>query len=184
MTTQRALTAAGRRLYRLLEEHTLRIVFAESCTGGLVAATMARFPGVSNYLCGSAVVYQLETKTAWLGIPSRTLAADDAVTGTVADQMARAVLRNTPQADVAAAVTGHLGPGAPRSLDGLVYVAVARRGSARQRGSVTVQVDRHRLPRGTAGRAGSAGAARTERQRAAALLVLRAVCHALAKPAD
>ena len=51
-----------------LRSQPRRIVFAESCTGGLVAATLA-IPGISDSLCGSAVVYRLDTKTRWLGIP-------------------------------------------------------------------------------------------------------------------
>ena len=41
--------------------------------------------------------------------------------------MALAVLAKTPSADLSAAVTGHLGPNAPADLDGMIYIAVARR---------------------------------------------------------
>ena len=44
----------------------------------------------------------------------------------------------TPQADIAAAVTGHLGPGAPPEQDGLVFVAFAAR-EPRKRPSVAVK---------------------------------------------
>lgn len=41
--------------------------------------------------------------------------------------MALGVLAKTAEADWSAAVTGHLGPDAPSELDGVIYVAVARR---------------------------------------------------------
>jgi nicotinamide mononucleotide (NMN) deamidase PncC len=49
----------------------------------------------------------------------------------VAEQMAVRVLAKTPEADLAAAVTGHLGPNAPARLDGLVFAAVAWRTAPR-----------------------------------------------------
>jgi nicotinamide mononucleotide (NMN) deamidase PncC len=41
--------------------------------------------------------------------------------------MARKVLARTPEADIAASVTGHLGPNAPPALDGLVFIGIAIR---------------------------------------------------------
>ena len=73
MTTQARLNAEAKRLSKLLEEHDLKIVFAESCTGGLISATLTRIPGISAYHCGSAVVYQEATKTGWLGVPRTML---------------------------------------------------------------------------------------------------------------
>jgi nicotinamide mononucleotide (NMN) deamidase PncC len=41
--------------------------------------------------------------------------------------MAENVLSKTPEADIAAAITGHLGPNAPETQDGLVFIAVSKR---------------------------------------------------------
>ncbi len=57
----------AQRLVDVLKRLDTKIVFAESCTAGLVSATLARVPGVSAYLCGSAVTYRDEVKTAWVG---------------------------------------------------------------------------------------------------------------------
>ena len=111
-----------------LESNDLRLVLAESCTGGLVAATLARVPGVSKWLAGSMVVYQEASKVSWLGVASETLEEFTAVSAPVAHQMVTGVLRATSHADLAAAVTGHLGPAAPEGFDGLVYVGTGRRG--------------------------------------------------------
>lgn len=122
------LDRAANLLADRLQAGGTQIVFAESCTAGLIAATLGRIPGISDYLCGAAVVYQIPTKTAWLGIPLALIEAHDAVSEDVAFAMASGALKTTPHADVAAAVTGHLGPAAePPELDGVVWMACADR---------------------------------------------------------
>jgi nicotinamide-nucleotide amidase len=123
----RELTALATRVVKQLRAQHARLVLAESCTGGLAAALLARIPGVSEFLCGSAVVYQVETKARWLRVSRRLLRDPGPVSADVASAMAAGALLATPHADVAAAVTGHLGPGAPPSQDGLVFLAFARR---------------------------------------------------------
>ncbi|TWU07353.1 Nicotinamide-nucleotide amidohydrolase PncC [Symmachiella macrocystis] len=114
-------------LARTLADRQLRVVFAESCTAGLAAATLASVPGISAYLCGSAVTYRERTKQDWLRVSAEDLARFTAVSEPVVRQMAIGVLENTVEADVSAAITGHLGPDAPAEQDGVVYVAVAQR---------------------------------------------------------
>lgn len=118
------------------------VVFAESCTAGLISACLARVPGISEFLCGSAVVYQMATKTEWLGIRPEILEREGAVSEKVAIEMAVGVLERTSAATIAASVTGHLGPGAPAGQDGLVYMGIA----VRTGHGFEVQVFRHVLP--------------------------------------
>ncbi len=139
-----SLARESRLAARLLKRSGLKVVFAESCTAGLVSAALAGVAGVSEYHCGSAVTYRDRTKQGWLGIPAATLDRHGAVSAVVARRMAEGVLRRTPEADIAVAVTGHLGPDAPPRLDGLVFVALARRPS-RGRKKMIVTVQRHRL---------------------------------------
>jgi len=120
----RAAQSLGEWLLELGQE---KIVFAESCTAGLVSAALATVPGISQYLCGSMVTYREPSKTAWLGVDSNLLAQFSAVSQQVTEAMAVGVLQRTPEATWAAAVTGHLGPGAPAELDGQIFIAVARR---------------------------------------------------------
>jgi len=114
----------------LLKQHNLKVAFAESCTGGLVAGALTKIPGVSQFHCGGVVTYRNETKTAYLNIPPDVLDDPGPVSAVVAELMAKGVLAQTPEADVTASVTGHLGPGAPPAQDGLVYIGFARRGLA------------------------------------------------------
>lgn len=125
------LTTAAVRLSELLQQTQTQIVFAESCTGGLVAASLAGCPGISRWLCGSAVTYQEQTKIDWLAVAEADLQAYSAVSPQVTLAMALAVLRNTSAAELAVAVTGHLGPDAPPELDGVIFIATQWRGAAR-----------------------------------------------------
>jgi len=106
-----------------------RIVLAESCTAGLIANQLSRVPGASNWLCGSMVVYRTQTKADWLDIPHDLL--DDPLRGPVSEDAARqlceSILCTTPEADIALAIVGHLGPGAPSPLDGVLYISTGWR---------------------------------------------------------
>lgn len=123
--------SAARRVARLLKQTNCKVVFAESCTGGLASGALTKIPGISSYHCGGVVVYRNETKQAYLGISAAMLDNPGPVSCEVAEQMATRVLAKTPEADLAAAVTGHLGPNAPARQDGLVFLAVAWRSPAR-----------------------------------------------------
>ena len=125
-----------------LAEKRLKIVFAESCTGGLISAVLAGVPGISEWLCGSAVTYREATKVAWLEVDAAQIEEHSAVCSEVARQMAVGVLEKTPEAQLALSVTGHLGPGAPDGMDGLIFVGMAIRGELED---PTTDVTRHVL---------------------------------------
>ncbi len=127
MSQQQLANETAINLARVLVSKRLKVVFAESCTAGLVSATLAQVPGISNQLCGSAVTYRELTKQEWLGIAHHVISTHSAESQIVSDLMATQVLAKTPEADYSAAVTGHLGPGAPENKDGMVFVSIARR---------------------------------------------------------
>lgn len=162
------LAETARRLAAQLAATGTRLVLAESCTGGLAAAALACVPGISQWFCGSAVTYRERTKVAWLDVAPAELARLSAVSGPVTSAMACGALRRTDEADLAAAITGHLGPDAPPEDDGRVWVAVA----VRQQGAVTVlTVTEHRL----------ATRLRDDRQREAAAYLLGQASRFLAR---
>jgi nicotinamide-nucleotide amidase len=125
ITTELQETAQS--LGSLLLEHGEKIVFAESCTAGLAAASLAIVPGISRCLCGSLVTYREASKTAWLGVDAKLIGRVTAVSPEVTVAMACGALRQTAEANWAAAVTGHLGPDAPPEQDGTIHIAIARR---------------------------------------------------------
>ncbi len=126
------IVALARQLRDLLRQQSRALVLAESCTAGRVAATLSMLPGISQWLCGSFVVYRNGSKTAWLDVPAHLL--DDPKYGPVSPEVTRmlavAALQHTPEADLSIAVTGDVGPGAAASTDGVVFVAGASRHSA------------------------------------------------------
>lgn len=119
------LFEAARGVAKALQDQHEYLVFAESCTGGLAAASMTGVPKISAHFCGSAVVYREPTKNEWLSVPAEVLARFSAESAETTECLSRSVLQKTSEATVAAAVTGHLGPDAPVN-DGVVYFSVAR----------------------------------------------------------
>jgi nicotinamide-nucleotide amidase len=146
------------------------LVLAESCTGGLVAASMTGIPGISGRFCGSAVVYRETTKMAWLGVSPELLEEFTAESVETTECLARSVLEKTPEATVSAAVTGHLGPNAPIH-DGLVFFSVCRRHAS---GAAAESVISHSVTLRTEGR--------IERQRESASEMLSFLLNALNSP--
>ena len=108
-----------------LSQRTWRLVLAESCTGGMAAAKLTTVPGISACFCGSMVVYRPTSKQTWLDIDAELLRRYSAESAQVTAALAERVLRSTPEADIAAAITGHLGPDAPPEVDGICFVAIA-----------------------------------------------------------
>jgi nicotinamide-nucleotide amidase len=175
---ERELTDLARKVVDRLKVLNLRIVLAESCTGGFASALLTRIPGVSEFHCGSAVVYQIATKAEWLGVPKSLLKDPGPVSREVACKMVEGALAITPHADIAGAVTGHLGPGAPPGQDGLVYVAFARRGRSRKVAKMAVA--RHQLATERGDAIKNAVRKRLRRQRSAAAHLLSQILAELA----
>ena len=94
----------------LLIKQGKRISFAESCTGGLVAATLVDVPDASRVLDVSFVTYANDAKTAFVGVSPDTLSAHGAVSEQTAREMASGVARSSG-AQVGVSVTGIAGPG-------------------------------------------------------------------------
>ncbi len=126
MSEQAALAAEILGLYRV---SGLTLAIAESCTGGLIAATLTEIAGSSDVVERGFVTYADQAKTDMLGVPSALIIAHGAVSEPVARAMAAGALEHSP-ADVSVAVTGIAGPGGatPEKPVGLVHLAALRRG--------------------------------------------------------
>jgi PncC family amidohydrolase len=110
----------------LLTVQGLKLVTAESCTGGLVAHRVTNVPGSSEYFLGGFVTYANAAKESHLGVQHETLLVHGAVSEQTALEMARGA-RIRMEADVAISVTGIAGPsgGTIEKPVGLVYVALS-----------------------------------------------------------
>jgi nicotinamide-nucleotide amidase len=115
-------------LLREAKSRGFTIATAESCTGGLIAATLAAVPGASAALDRGFVTYSNDAKKEMLGVPAALLDDYGAVSRQVAMAMAAGALAHSP-ADLVVAVTGIAGPdgGTAEKPVGLVHIAVARR---------------------------------------------------------
>ena len=99
---------------------------AESCTGGMVAASLTDVAGASDVFAGAVVCYSNAVKTSMLGVPAMLISGHGAVSSEVATAMARGA-RTALACDLAVAVTGVAGPGGG-SADkpvGTVWFAIA-----------------------------------------------------------
>ncbi len=126
MATEAVALAEAERLLALLRAQGTRVVTAESCTGGLVAATLTALPGASAVLAGGYVTYSNEMKQSALGVSARLLKQHGAVSEAVARAMAEGA-RKRSGADLSVALTGIAGPegGSAEKPVGLVFIAVA-----------------------------------------------------------
>jgi nicotinamide-nucleotide amidase len=136
------LIEAARGLLDLCRSKQLTIAAAESCTGGLLAATLTEIPGSSDVFDRGFVTYSNDAKIAMLGVPVDLLESFGAVSRETAQAMASGALVQS-NVDLAVAITGIAGPGGalPGKPVGLVhFAAVARDGrhthQARQFGDI------------------------------------------------
>ena len=95
---------------QILAERGQKVVFAESCTGGLIGHRITNIPGSSEYYLGSITAYAYEAKVSWLGVSWDTLEAHGAVSKEVVLEMAKGV-RDALKADIGLSVSGIAGPG-------------------------------------------------------------------------
>ena len=118
-------------LLELCRRKGLPIATAESCTGGLVAATLTEIPGSSDVVERGFVTYSNAAKQAMLGVPAITIEKFGAVSRETAEAMAKGALANS-LAELAVSVTGIAGPGGGSAEKpvGLVHFAAGSRGGA------------------------------------------------------
>jgi nicotinamide-nucleotide amidase len=104
------------------------VATAESCTGGLLAATLTAIPGSSEMFERGFVTYSNSAKSEMLGVPFWLIERHGAVSEDVARAMAGGALTHS-RASLAVAVTGIAGPdgGTDEKPIGLVHFAAGRR---------------------------------------------------------
>lgn len=122
------LLSAAVKLLDLCKDKELTLATAESCTGGLVAATLSEIPGSSLVLDRGFVTYSNKAKQQMLGVTPATIDVYGAVSTECAEEMAKGALAHA-SVDLAISITGIAGPtGAVLGKPiGLVYFCAASR---------------------------------------------------------
>jgi nicotinamide-nucleotide amidase len=128
MFPERVLVLA-KALVEEARDKRLKLVTAESCTGGLIAGALTEIPGASEVVDRGFVVYANNAKTKLLNVRASVIMRFGAVSEEVARAMAEGALKSS-LADIAVSCTGIAGPtgGSPAKPIGLVHLAAARVG--------------------------------------------------------
>ena len=110
-------------LGEVLKAKELTLGFAESCTGGSLAAAITSVSGASNYFKGSIVTYATEAKINLLGVPEEIVEAHTVVSAEVAMAMAKGA-RSQLKTDIAVSVTGaaEVYPGDPVYGEPVIWI--------------------------------------------------------------
>lgn len=127
--TDADLNAQSAALGQRLQQASLQLVTAESCSGGWIAKCMTDIAGSSAFFDCGMVVYSYEAKQRLLGVRAQTLEQFGAVSRETVLEMVSGALVNSG-AGIAVAVTGIAGPGggartSRSAVSGLAGSAVA-----------------------------------------------------------
>jgi nicotinamide-nucleotide amidase len=127
MIDQRILADAAA-LLEACRQRGVLLATAESCTGGLLAATLTAIPGSSDVVDRAFVTYSNAAKSQMLGVPAWLIERHGAVSEDVARAMVGGALTHS-RATLAVAITGIAGPsgGTAGKPVGLVHLAAAVR---------------------------------------------------------
>ena len=116
-------TALAEEVVKMLKNAGMTVTTVESCTGGLISATLVDVAGASAVLNQAYVTYANGAKQSLVGVKAETLEAYGAVSEQTAREMAEGGAK-AANADAALAVTGIAGPdgGTAEKPVGLVYI--------------------------------------------------------------
>ena len=140
------LSFFAKKLLSKLGQKGERVCCAESCTGGMIAATLTDIPGSSAIFSRGFVTYSNEAKIEMLGVKSETLELHGAVSGqTVSEMASGALTASNGEADFAIAVSGVAGPegGSAEKPVGLVYICILKKGGIGKINRYIFDGDRH-----------------------------------------
>ena len=110
----------------LLSRNGMSITTAESCTGGLLSATLVNVSGASEVFKGGYITYSNKLKKKAIGVKKDSLEKYGAVSEKVAAEMAKGA-QEEAKADIAISTTGIAGPGGGTAEKpvGTVYIGCA-----------------------------------------------------------
>ncbi|MFZ4076620.1 MAG: CinA family protein [Legionellaceae bacterium] len=146
----KSINTLAENLGRLLQQHHLTCVTAESCTGGALSAAITAIPGASQWFDRGFVTYSNQAKIELLGVPQALLLTHGAVSEGCAIAMATGAILHS-QADISVAITGIAGP-AGGTVDkpvGTVWIAWAKKNTPAFASAYFFEGDRHHIREGS-----------------------------------
>ncbi|MGN0160675.1 MAG: CinA family protein [Lachnospiraceae bacterium] len=112
------------KVLQTLLDHKLHISFVESCTGGLMAASLINVPGASGVIEQSFITYSNAAKHKMVGVSEEILDRFGAVSSETAIEMAKGGAL-VSQSDICVSATGVAGPDAEEGKPvGTVYIGI------------------------------------------------------------
>ncbi len=118
-----------KKLINNLFKKSVIICTVESCTGGLLFASLTKIPGSSRVLDRGYITYSNQAKIDLVNVKKITLDKYGSVSANVAKEMASGALKKNQSIKYSIAITGIAGPEGG-SLDkpvGLVWISVGNR---------------------------------------------------------
>jgi len=124
LTLQRDIDRLAVEVGTLLKKTGIKLVTAESCTGGWVAQAITAVAGSSAWFDRGFVTHSNESKIEMLGVDAASLAQHGAVSEAVVKEMALGAVKNS-RGHLSVAISGVAGPdgGTPEKPVGTVWFA-------------------------------------------------------------
>ena len=115
------------KVVQLLSKKRLKISFAESCTGGLLASSITSISGSSKIFTLGLITYSNQAKINILKVPKKTIKKYGAVSYETCLSMVKN-LNKIGKTNISVSITGVAGPsgGTKKKPVGLVYVGIKK----------------------------------------------------------
>ncbi len=117
----------SQKIVKLLRKKKLKISFAESCTGGLLASAITSISGSSKVFSLGVVTYSNQSKIKILKVPSKIIIKNGAVSYETCLYMVKN-LNKIAKTNISVSVTGIAGPkgGSKKKPVGLVFIGIKK----------------------------------------------------------
>ena len=115
----------SKKLVEICYKKNVRLLTAESCTGGLLSANITGVAGSSNVFSYGFICYSNESNKTFLKVTEKTIDTYGAVSYETVKQMLNGLCKQTKSKTLAVAISGVAGPNRSESKPvGLVFIGV------------------------------------------------------------
>ncbi len=121
------MKSLSQQVVKLLKKKSLKISFAESCTGGLLSSSITSISGSSKVFTLGLVTYSNQAKIDTLKVPKKIISKYGAVSYETCLSMVKN-LNKISKSNISVSITGVAGPkgGTKKKPVGLVYIGIKK----------------------------------------------------------